>query len=87
MTSDVEKKDSPTDQNVALRARSGCVNVHSRLVSFLYELMRDEITPGRVEELVRNSSDPDGIYTNGWLANYAIDLARRLGDDPKKNSK
>jgi hypothetical protein len=86
MASD-DKKSSSVDDNVGLRARSGCVNVHSRLVSFLYELMRDEVTPGRVEELVRNSSDPDGIYTNGFLANYAIDIARRLGDDPKKNPK
>jgi hypothetical protein len=46
-----------------------------------------EVTPGRVEELVRNSFDPDGIYTNGFLANYAIDIAHRLGDDPKKNPK
>jgi hypothetical protein len=84
MTSD-DKKNS-VDQNIALRARSGCVNVNSRLVAFLYELMRDEVTPGRVEELVRNSSDPEGVYTNGWLAGYAIDLARRLGDDPKKTS-
>jgi hypothetical protein len=85
MDSDTEKKSS-ADENADLRARSGCVSVHSRLVSFLYTLMRDEVTPGRIEELVRDSSDPDGVYTNGFLANYAIDIARRLGDDPKKNS-
>jgi hypothetical protein len=81
-----DKKNSSVDDNASLRARSGCVSVHSRLVSFLYELMRDEVTPGRIEELVRNSSDPNGVYTNGYLADYAIDIARRLGDDPKKTS-
>lgn len=84
MDSDTAKKSS-VDENADLRARSGCVNVHSRLVAFLYTLMRDEVTLGRIEELVRDSSDPDCVYSNGFLANYAIDIARRLGDDPKKN--
>jgi hypothetical protein len=50
-------------------------------VAFLYELMRDHLPPGKVEELVRNSVDHQGErweFTNGYLAMYADDLARRL---------
>jgi hypothetical protein len=64
--------------NRQLRKRSGSVNYNSRLVSFLYELIRDDVTPGRMEELIRNSEVSDCQYTNGYLANYAIDIANRL---------
>lgn len=75
----------PKDNNDLLRERSGFVTINSHLVSFLYELMRDHITPGTVESLVRSSeSDQDIVYTNGWLAKYAEDLANRLED--KMNS-
>lgn len=66
------------EENEALRQRSGIVNINSKLVSFLYELMRDHLPTGVVEELVRRSEDPDVYYTNGWLAKYAEDLANRL---------
>jgi hypothetical protein len=68
------------DETVALRERSGTVQINSRLVSFLYELMRDHLPVGIVEELVQASKEPDVTYTNGWLAKYAQDLANRLKD-------
>jgi len=68
----------PGAPNWELRVRSGEVNVECRLTSFLYTLMRDHLPPGTVEELVRGSNDPDVAYTNGWLAKYAEDLAKRL---------
>lgn len=61
-----------------LRARSGSVDHTSRLVSFLYSLMRNHLPAGAVEGLVQEASNPNVRYTNGWLANYAIDLAKRL---------
>lgn len=65
----------------ALRLRSGSIKINSRLVSFLYELMRDRLPPGVVEELVQNAEDePEIVYTNGWLAKYAEDIANRLKD-------
>ncbi len=69
---------SSKNETDALRERSGTVKINSKLVSFLYELMRDHLTPGKAEELVRSSSDPDVTYTNGWLALYAQDLSNRL---------
>ena len=69
------------DKTDSLRKRSGQVNINSRLVSFLYDLMRDYLPPGKVEELVQNAEDiPDITYTNGWLAKYAEDLSNRLKD-------
>jgi hypothetical protein len=67
-----------TDHNKSLRIRSGEVNVHSKLTSFLYDLIRDHLPAGTVESLVREAQEPDVQYTNGWLAKYAEDLALRL---------
>lgn len=74
-------EDAHESENEALSVRSGNVQSPDRLVSFLYELMRDHLTPGRVETMVRDSQcsqeDPT-FFTNGYLANYAMDLAARL---------
>jgi hypothetical protein len=66
--------------NARMRAVSGEVDDHRALVAFLYELMRDELTPGRVESLVdRLNLEASGyLFTNGWLASHAQDLADRL---------
>ena len=69
-----------SEETVALRERSATVPINSRLVSFLYELMRDHLPAGIVEELVQASKESDVTYTNGWLAKYAQDLANRLKD-------
>ena len=63
-----------------MRERSEKIEIDSKLVSFLYELMRDYLTPGIVEKLVQASQEPHIVYTNGWLAKYAEDLANRLKD-------
>ncbi len=65
-----------------LRKLSGEVIINSRLVSFLYMLMRDHLPCGEVEKLVQNDTDTfeDVTFTNGWLATYAQDLADRLKD-------
>jgi hypothetical protein len=61
-----------------LRERSGNIKINSRLTSFLYQLMRDHLPAGIVEKLAQESTEPDVLYTNGWLANYADDVAKRL---------
>lgn len=72
--------DADIEENAKLRESSGNVQINSKLVSFLYELMRDHLPPGQVEALVRASNIPDVSYTNGWLAQYAENLANRLKD-------
>ncbi len=72
-------------QNNKLRQESGEINLEGKLVSFLYTLMRDHITAGKIEELVREVENENGLnyYTNGWLALYAENLAKRLLNDIK----
>ena len=74
--------DYSSDDNVKLHWRSTlCVASKNRLTAFLYDLLRDgPISPGKLEQLVRDASKVEGefLYTNGWLAAYAQDLAARL---------
>lgn len=53
---------------------------NDKLTSFLYELMRDHMPCGIVEKLVQTSqSDGESVeYTNGYLAQYAQNLAKKL---------
>ena len=64
--------------NEAMCERSGKVQYNSRLVGFLYDLMRGHLPPGVVEKLLAQQAEPDIVYTNGWLAQYANDVAKRL---------
>lgn len=61
-----------------LKEDSGNVKIKDKLTSFLYELMRDYVTPGKVQELLQNSSDEETEYTNGYLARYAEYLSKEL---------
>lgn len=63
--------------NQALFERSGQVTSTDPLVSFLYDLLRDELPAGAVERLVQEAAVPVTM-TNGYLARYAEDLAARL---------
>lgn len=70
--------------NLKLRQDSGSIDIRSKLVEFLYLLMRDHVAFGKVESLVReaeisfNSGDGINAYSNGYLALYAENLANRL---------
>lgn len=78
------EKDRQEAENADFRERSGTVQDDSPLVSFLYELMRDHLTPGKLEAMVRDCLHPQcTVYTNGYLAKYAQDLAKRLNAKPK----
>lgn len=69
------------EDDIKLRTDSGNITINSRLVSFLYELMRDHLPPGKVEEIIRSSEKESNVsYTNGWVAKYAENLANRLKD-------
>lgn len=60
---------------------------HSKLVEFLYELMRDKLPFGVVERLVRETEQGNCetmSFTNNHLAAYAVELANRLIADPPR---
>ncbi len=62
-----------------MRERSGFVTIDCKLTSFLYTLIRDYVQPGDIENIMLNHiSDEPTLYTNGWLAKYAEDIANRL---------
>ena len=66
-------------ENDLLRDRSGRVTDRRPLVGLLYDLLRDEVPPARIERLVREQGGGDQfVFSNGWLAQYAQDLANRL---------
>ena len=72
---------SKKDKIDYLREQSGHVTIDSHLVSFLYELIRDHLPAGVVEKIVQESEyNSNIIYTNGWLAKYAENLANRLSN-------
>lgn len=66
--------------NERLRLASGEVDSNDPLVGFLYDLMRDHLPVGVVEKLVRDAGDGSVplAFTNGWLAQVAMDQAKRL---------
>lgn len=67
----------------AMRARSGTEKSADPLVSFLYNLMRDHLPAGAVEGIMLDTyPDRVSVFTNGWLARYAKDVATRLRELP-----
>jgi len=61
------------------RNASGRVDSKSKLTAFLYLLMRDELTCGKVVALVKMTEEGEKFeFTNGWLAKYAAHLALKL---------
>lgn len=81
------------DLNVArLRSVSGEITDTRLLVLFLYMLMRDTATPGRIEQIMLTLSNAHSFHksdnpepftlTNGYLGEYAQDVANRLLYDP-----
>ena len=78
---DLHKRDARDEQNKELRERSGSVSSTDPVVSFLYDLIRDHLPIGTVESIVRECPAVETHFTNGYLANYCIDLAKRLRYD------
>lgn len=69
------------------RERSGNVRSKDPLVSFLYVLMRDHVLPSDIENIIQRGLPKDGqdvLFTNGWLANYAKDITKRIREGKRK---
>ena len=78
------QKDTANDK---LRKASGTVKGRDPIASFFYSLMRDHMLPGDVENIVRLIEKEDGqeiVYSNGYLAKYAMYLSARLKKQPRK---
>jgi len=68
-----------SEQIKKLRRESGGFSSRCKLTEFLYDLMRDKVTPGTVEDIMSDLTGDECNYTNGWLAKYADNVADRLG--------
>lgn len=62
----------------SLRVESGNIKYSDPLTSFIYELLRDHLTCATVEVIISHiiaESGKEIAFTNGWLAQYAHNLA------------
>lgn len=69
------------ENNEHIRKASGEVGDERPLVSFLYILARDYLPIGVIEEIIVEHlivAEPGSEFTNGWMANWAQNLADRL---------
>ena len=64
--------------NTELIEISGSIEINSKLVSFLYELLRDHLPASTVQQILSNSQIPEVTYSNGFLAQYAQYVANNL---------
>ena len=67
-------------KNVMLRAESGDIMSTDKVENFIYVLLRDHLTAGDVESLTRSVEDDTAsvVFCNGWIAQYAKNVAKRL---------
>jgi hypothetical protein len=74
--------------NEEMRLASGGVRSEDPLVKFFYLLIRDYMPAGDIESLMNSvenyKSDIPTVFTNGWLAEYAMNLAKRLRKDSER---
>lgn len=62
-----------------LRTDTGALKSTDPLAAFIYHLLRDELASGVVEGLAMKAvKNADAIYSNGFLLQYAENIANRL---------
>lgn len=68
----------------SIRKNSGEFRSKDPVVVLLYTLMRDHLPTSDVEKLIQDSqlNGEECLFTNGWLAKYAENLAQRLKEVP-----
>jgi hypothetical protein len=73
-----------SDPVLRMREESGTVKTDDKLVMFLYLLARDWVPTGTIDEIVDYKVPASGTFTNGWLAQWAQDVVKRLHGEPFK---
>ena len=74
-------------QSEKLLQASGGATSDDPLVGLIYLLVRDEVTMGKMEYTMRQLMRAKGTmqFTNGWLAQYAKDVAARIREMQKND--
>lgn len=81
---DTREQKSRQIENARMRQASGNIDSSDPLVAFFYLLARDEMPLGDIEALIDQvDKDNTNIFTNGWMAQWAQDAARRLHGNGK----
>lgn len=73
----------------SIAERSGQKSSTDPLVTFVYLLLRDHLTAGDMEELLKALPESQVLakFSNGWLASYAEDVVARLRQAPTATPK
>lgn len=64
-----------------MRAASGNIVSEDKLTLFMYILLRDHFSVGLLEKIVSDIESSEAkvfSFTNGWVAQYAINLSKRI---------
>lgn len=63
-----------------MRQRSGSINSTDPFVVFVYLLLRDHLTEGDIECVMADVAlfDGEAAFSNGWSAQYAMDVVERI---------
>ncbi len=65
---------------------SGEFSSNDRLTAIFYELLRDHIAPGVLQQVFcENPPGTRNHFTNGWLAKYAAHLAKDVRNIPQED--
>jgi len=73
------KKTTIQEQNKRMFEASGEVGTDDKFMIFIYFLCRDYLPPGAVEKVMSDVDNMESAQlTNGWMAQYARDVADRL---------
>lgn len=72
-----------------MRKTSRTVRDMDKMVLFIYLLGRDYLPLGEIETIMKSipPEEKESIFTNGWLANYARDVSKRLKNEKDKSKK
>lgn len=73
-----KRSDRQQQLHQELVASAGTFSTTDRVTSFLYELMRDHVPPGVVQEMLCNTPPGRQKLSNGWLARYAYWVSQEL---------
>jgi len=73
----------PDHEIARMRRASGAVDDARPIVSFVYVLLRDILSPGNIENIINSilrerAGGTRAEFQNGWLAAYAQDIVARL---------
>ena len=90
-----EKEQAELDKIIEASGGVTIGGENSKLIAFIYVLLRDKLPAGEVYSLIKNvGDDTEYKFCNGWLAKYSEYLVNKLVnvdlpdvEDPNKKEK